>query len=57
MDDRLDIHLEVRTGHGEGELLLDVQAASCLGQKCRLRRRITLPVRLTAETDNSLVQL
>jgi hypothetical protein len=46
-EDTLPVRVEVRTGHGEGEIYFDVQAASCLGVECRLhRRRITLPVRL-----------
>jgi hypothetical protein len=46
-EDTLPVQIEMRTGHGEGEIHFDVQAASCLGEECRLhRRRITLPVRL-----------
>ena len=42
------MQVEIRTGHGDGEIFFDVQAASCLGEECRLhRRRITLPVRLS----------
>jgi len=46
-EESLPVRVEVRTGRGEGEVFVDVQAASCLGQECRLhRRRITLSVRL-----------
>jgi thiol-disulfide isomerase/thioredoxin len=51
-EDALPVQVEIRTGRGEGQIFFDVQAASCLGDECRLhRRRITLPVRLTAEAE------
>jgi hypothetical protein len=47
-EDALPVQVEIRTGYGDGEIFFDVQAASCLGEECRLhRRRITLPVRLS----------
>jgi thiol-disulfide isomerase/thioredoxin len=46
-EESLPVRIQIRTGRGEGEIFVDVQAASCLGAECRLhRRRITLPVRL-----------
>ena len=51
-DESLPVRVELRTGRGEGEIFVDVQAASCLGQECRLhRRRITLPVRLQPDVS------
>jgi thiol-disulfide isomerase/thioredoxin len=53
--DTLPAAVDVRTAHGEGMLLFDVQAASCLGAECRLhRRRITLPVRLRPDGDRTV---
>jgi hypothetical protein len=50
--DGLPAAITVHTGHGEGILTLDVAAASCLGQECRLhRRRVALPIRLVAGLD------
>jgi DNA-binding beta-propeller fold protein YncE/thiol-disulfide isomerase/thioredoxin len=46
-EESLPVRIELRTGAGEGEITVDVQAASCLGDECRLhRRRAALPVRL-----------
>ena len=57
-EESLPVRVDIRTGRGEGEILLDVQAASCLGQECRLhRRRITLPVRLSSSADGGPVRL
>jgi thiol-disulfide isomerase/thioredoxin/sugar lactone lactonase YvrE len=54
----LPVSVQVRTARGEGALYVDVQAASCLGEECRLhRRRITLPVRLTADAEEREVRL
>ena len=48
----------VRTDRGEGEIVLNVQAASCLGRQCRLhQRRIAQPVRLRADATNTVVTL
>ena len=57
-EESLPVRVDLRTGRGEGELLLDVQAASCLGQECRLhRRRVTLPVRLRGDAIHSVITL
>lgn len=54
----LPLRIEIRTGAGEGEIRFDVQAASCLGEECRLhRRRITLPVRLRPDAGDSTLTL
>ncbi|MGE3599827.1 MAG: hypothetical protein AB7N70_30230, partial [Dehalococcoidia bacterium] len=57
-EDVLPVRVEIHTGHGEGEIYFDVQAASCLGQECRLhRRRITLPVRLIQGATGDAITL
>jgi sugar lactone lactonase YvrE len=56
--DALPATVELRTARGAGALLIDAQAASCLGAECRLhRRRITLPVRLRAEAGETALRL
>lgn len=55
--DVLPARVELATAVGEGIITLDVQAASCLGDECRLhRRRITLPVRL-GDAERGVVSL
>jgi len=47
--DTLPALIELHTGHGEGEISVEIAAASCLGDECRLhRRRVILPTRLRA---------
>jgi hypothetical protein len=57
-EDSLPVRVQLRTGHGEGDLRFDLQAASCLGQECHIhRRRITLPVRLGADAETGEIVL
>lgn len=54
----LPARVELRTARGEGTVLIDIQAASCLGAECRLhRRRIALPVRLRPDASDASLRL
>jgi hypothetical protein len=57
-EETLPVRVEVHTGRGEGTIIFEVQAASCLGEECRLhRRRITLPVHLRADAGDATLTL